>query len=327
MLQAHAPACRVARTAPHLRIGFTLIECLVVIGVIGLLAAILLPAVQAAREAGRRAQCLANLRQIGLAIHGYHAALSVFPTSQLLDKYGVQMNGYSELAFILPFLEQRPIYDAINFDFAVGESGESPTLQNHTARNASISVFLCPSDGGQKLLNSYRFNRGRYGPWAKWPTDGPFGPLSNGSTITDGLAQTAFVSERVAGNFNLGSADRIRNIKYFSNPSNTSYDTDAELIPLCLGDEPGEWVASTGRYWLFSGFAFGHYNHNGAPNDRRPSCMASNLRDVWPGGLSPPRSYHSGGVNVLFGDGRVQAIPDGIESRVWTAMGSRNNGD
>jgi len=326
MLQAHASACRVARTAPHLRLGFTLIECLVVIGIIGLLTAILLPAVQAAREAGRRAQCTSNLRQIGLAIHSYQGAHGVFPTSQLFHR-GWLHNGYSELAFILPFLEQRVIFDAINFDFALHESAETPYLENHTARNTVIATYLCPSDGGPNLLNSYRFNRGRFAP-PGYSFDGPFGPLTNGSTISDGLSNTAFVSERVGGDFVLDSADHVRNYKILSSEGagGGSFDSDAAFIPVCLNDAPGVWEHTVGRYWLFSGFFYSHYNHNGIPNESRPSCGGSR-RDVELGGLSPPRSFHSSAVSILLGDGHVQSVANGIEPRVWTALGTRSAGD
>lgn len=164
MLTALSADGRASSFVSEHRRGFTLIECLVVIVIIGLLVGLLLPAVQAAREAGRRMQCAANLRQIGMAVHNYRSAFSVFPTSQLYSRggSGYQNNAYSELTFILPFAEQKPLYDSINFDFAEIETGEAPLLLNHTARNTKVAIFLCPSDSGTNLHNSYRFNRGRF---------------------------------------------------------------------------------------------------------------------------------------------------------------------
>ena len=322
---AHPPVIRSSVPTPRLRRAFTLIECLVAILIIGILIALLLPAVQSAR----RMQCAANLRQIGLAIHGYLAVHDVFPTAQLIHpKYGYQINPYSELAFILPYMEGFPLYHAINFDFGLSESAESPTLENHTARGTSVATFLCPSDGGENLRNSYRFNRGRLDPFGEQPSDGPFVINPTPAFIRDGLSNTAFVSERVGGTFTPNSADRVRNIKNARDP--TPYvpheGADAEFIARCLADREDLWVGTAGRYWFFSGFVHGHYNHGGTPNDRRPSCGAG-VRDVGAGGLHPPRSYHPGGVNVLMGDGRVEAVADEIDPRVWAAIGTRSGGD
>ena len=135
--------------------GFTLIEVLVAIGIVGILIGLLLPAVQATREAARKAQCQNNLHQIGLALHAYHEANGCFPpaVTQLNRKeYG---GYYSIHTRLLPYLDQGPSFNAINF-----ETGTWPTdtfyvhpglkrtilnRNNATAMNSSISVFLCPS--------------------------------------------------------------------------------------------------------------------------------------------------------------------------------------
>jgi len=314
---------------PLRRPGFTLIELLTVVGIIGVLLGLLLPAVQAAREAARRVQCVANLRQIGLALHNYHAVHDRFPTSQLPDKSGVQRNGFSELSFILPHLEQGPLFNALNFDFAAVEGPDYPTEENHTARNTRVATFLCPSDGETNHISNYRFNRGRFGEWTTGESyDGAFGTAPSQATITDGLSNTAFVSERVAGDFDPGSQDSVRNVKSPSHGSpGVIIRSDAQFIPICLADSPGNWDGTAGRYWLFSGAMYGNYSHNGTPNDRRPSCGFGTRGDWGTGGLNPPRSYHSGGVNVLMGDGRVTAVADGIAPGVWTAMGTRSAGD
>src|SRR4051795_7219477 len=101
------------------RRGFTLIELLVVIAIIAVLIALLLPAVQAAREAARRSQCINNLKQLGLGLHNYHQALGVFPLGNAVaySDPGVQTEWgtWSAQAFLLPYMEQQPIYNSMNF--------------------------------------------------------------------------------------------------------------------------------------------------------------------------------------------------------------------
>ena len=320
---------RFRRTTARSSRAFTLIELLVVVGIIGLLAGLLIPAVQAAREAARRAQCLSNLRQIGLAMNNYHTIHQMFPSSQLFTGSNWTSNGMSELSFLLPHLEQQPLYSSINMTFANIESGDFPVLANHTARDTVIEIFLCPSDRSQFGRNSYRFNRGRFGmvPWDS-PYDGPFslGARPSDRTVTDGLASTAFVSERLTGSFSPAGPHSPRDVKYPPGGWSVVMSSDAQYIPFCLAAEPDAWLNVSGRYWFYSGFMFCHYNHNGAPNDRRPSCGFSFLRDFGMG-LHPPRSFHPGGVNVLFGDGHVGFVPESVNAGVWTALGTYNAGD
>ena len=108
--------------------AFTLIELLVVIAIIAVLIALLLPAVQAAREAARRVQCANNLKQIGLALHGYHDVWQTFPPAYLARPVtGLELGaGWAWGTLILPYSEQRPVYDAANFDLGFGEVSGPP---------------------------------------------------------------------------------------------------------------------------------------------------------------------------------------------------------
>jgi prepilin-type N-terminal cleavage/methylation domain-containing protein len=121
------------------RDGFTLVELLVVIAIIGILIALLLPAVQAAREAARRMQCSNNLKQIGLALHNYHSAHKSFPPG------GLAVNELSFLVFILPYIEQKPLYDQFNFN--AGRYTLNGAASNGRAEHGqvAISTYLCPS--------------------------------------------------------------------------------------------------------------------------------------------------------------------------------------
>jgi len=311
------------------RRAFTLIEVLVVVGIIGVLTGLLLPAVQAARESGRRLQCVANLRQIGVAMHAYNAVHDMFPPGDLMNGRGVGFsdNHLSELLYLLPHLEQGPLYNAFNMSFATVEWPSSPTFQNRTVRNTRLSVFLCPSDGEPRLLNSYRFNRGRLDPRPLHRFDGPFSfaVLPRPAAITDGLSNTAFVSERIAGSFQGVAGHPPQDIQV---PLSPIFKSDDQIIEDCMRRSVAFWFKPAGRYWHVGGFAYGHYNHNAPPNDPRPSCAAiSEDGDSYGGGLSPPRSYHSGGVNVLHGDGHVAAATNSIDVRVWKSLGTYNSSD
>ena len=159
--------------------GFTLIELLVVIAIIAVLIAILLPAVQAAREAARRAQCVNNMKQLGLALHNYHAAQNAFPlggfpgpTSAAGSTCCAWAGGALERpAMLLPYMEQTPVYNAANFNIIMRGDGYGERI-NTTTTTAVINSFLCPSSPGTQ------------GTWygKNWPGNNYF--ASTGSSIS-----------------------------------------------------------------------------------------------------------------------------------------------
>jgi prepilin-type N-terminal cleavage/methylation domain-containing protein/prepilin-type processing-associated H-X9-DG protein len=139
------------------RRGFTLIELLVVIAIIAVLIALLLPAAQSAREAARRAQCVSNLKQIGLAVHNYISSMDVLPPSGSSHSTAGTGNIYHEpvanpfsmKARILPYMEQQPVYNGINFSVDPEWGFHSPApweMANSTVKGTRISSFICPSD-------------------------------------------------------------------------------------------------------------------------------------------------------------------------------------
>src|SRR5687768_2770951 len=131
------------------RRGFTLIELLVVIAIIAVLIGLLLPAVQAAREAARRAQCVNNLKQIGLACHNYLDTQGVFPPGAIAKGgsiWDAGTNGMMWCALILPQLEQNPLYNAVNLSINMGGGSLDPGAA-WTAYYGVPKTFLCPSDG------------------------------------------------------------------------------------------------------------------------------------------------------------------------------------
>jgi prepilin-type N-terminal cleavage/methylation domain-containing protein len=123
--------------------GFTLIELLVVIAVVGILTALLLPAVQGARDAARRTECVNNLKQLGVALHTYDGAYRVFPPGYVsnFDASGNDTGpGWGWSALLLPQIEQKPLFDSANFSLPIEDSS------NQTSRPTRIAVYLCPSD-------------------------------------------------------------------------------------------------------------------------------------------------------------------------------------
>ncbi|WP_435017815.1 DUF1559 domain-containing protein [Tundrisphaera sp. TA3] len=312
------------RRPPLRRGGFTLIELLAVCGVISLLLGLVLPAVQASREAARRLQCVANLKQIGIALNAYHATNAMYPGNMLLTTPSYSSNHLSALARILPFADMTPLYNSINLAFVNAESADRPSLVNRTARHTTVALFLCPSDAGFDHKSSYRFNRGRFAIRPGEAFDGPFGVgvRLDAGAVADGLSQTAFVSERIGGGFSTSAGfPRDAVIPDASTgPDRLTSDVDARKF--CADNEPAAWITTNGRYWFYNGVRSTDYNHNGLPNDPQPSCEAGVNAS-----FCPPRSYHRGGVNVLLGDGHVAKVLDSVAVTVWTALGTHDAGD
>jgi len=302
--------------------GITLVELLVVVAILGLIAALMLPAVQSAREAARMASCKNNLRQIGIAQASYHTLHGMFTPNYLITDppYG-SSNRMSGLVYLLPHLEQGPLFHSLNLDFVRYERPDLPMMENGTARRTRLAVYLCPSDSEPRHANSYRFNYGCH-PTDGRVSDGPFsiGFIPSDASITDGLSRTAFLSERIGGSFVRGRDDPARDMRHVKIPGSRISDYNA-YIDYCVDYPTPRWSSSEGRYWMFNGMENGDYNHYGHPNDRRTSCGGTNY------GLQPPRSFHPQGVHVLFGDAHIGFVVDAINERLWRAIGTHANGD
>jgi prepilin-type N-terminal cleavage/methylation domain-containing protein/prepilin-type processing-associated H-X9-DG protein len=336
--------------------GFTLIELLVVIAIIAVLVALLLPAVQAAREAARRCQCSNNLKQIGIAMHGYHAALEVFPPGRLRGMIDHNGRCHSAYAYLLPHLDQGPLYNAINFllnpDNApsaavAGENGLQP--ENTTALFTNIGSLLCPSDSfvpraDGKALHNYPLNTGTTFPVSsrnpsRIPVTGVFFENSNVGVpvIADGTTNTVCVSETVISDGTPGYWDGVSPTNGFvlARGGNDS-DSGPELVNYpgdCSG--PGLKLNMTrGVVWFYGAPGHSMYNHARPPNDPGVDCRGglphSNDTNYWWDRLShnvAARSRHPGGVHALLCDGRVAFVKDTISPGVWLALGSRSGGE
>lgn len=194
------------------RQAFTLVELLVVIAIIGILIALLLPAVQQAREAARRMTCTNHLKQLGLALHNYESS------HQVLPRFGQRDADFSVQARLLPYIEQGNLYDLLDFSqvaFTGSWSEKIPNPNFVSAFATPIPVYLCPSDpapevttlttsggpvnyGGLNYMVSIGSATGTNYDF-RWRTDGPFFEPSGCkfSALTDGLSNTALMNETV----------------------------------------------------------------------------------------------------------------------------------
>ena len=324
--------------------GFTLIELLVTLGIISILIALLLPAVQAAREAARRAQCANHLRQLGLALQNYQGDFNSFPPSSCFsrNRKAPYTGWHSMYGRILPYLEQRSLYNSINYEVStyppehlawgpILSTEQSINLINLTAFSTSVTVFICPSDGGSASTSgtNYRANTG-VGP-AYW-TNAEHPDSGNGlfperdrifpSQVPDGLSHTAAMSERLMGS---GGRDLVAERDFFTLPTyiSTADDTLIACRVAARSRKPG--LSTGGHWWFWTGREQTLYNHAQAPNGIIPDCLQPSQRTAY--GMSTARSWHSGGVNVLMGDGSVRFVSEGISTETWRALGTRNGGE
>jgi prepilin-type N-terminal cleavage/methylation domain-containing protein/prepilin-type processing-associated H-X9-DG protein len=326
--------------------GFTLIELVVVISVLALLIGLTLPAVQAALEASRRARCLNNLRQVGLALNNYISAYQVFPNA---NQGWIQPDRYSCFSVyvaILPELEQGVLFNAVNFmrpslvDLLQGTSDPAmqPNIANATVAQTTLGVLLCPSDppsGGTAWAGAnYRVNMGTLLP-PKPSGTAPEESINGAFTIdmrynspanfTDGLSSTAACSEKLRGS--LGRAFD-RSAGYRQNWS-AAYTTAEELMTACASESTVRFQNDAGNLWFHPYYRFTQYNHVARPNSAIPDCTGTwnNEDPAYGNGMFTARSDHPGGVNVLFADGRVRFFNSGVDLAVWRAIGTRNGGE
>lgn len=302
-----------ARRAASLRrvaSGFTLVELLVVIAIIGIMVGLLLPAVQAAREAARRMSCQNNLKQIGLAIHNYDSAFRQFPNVNANNT----LSGGSLFTAILPVIEKANEFQLYDFNLA------NSHVFNRAVTGQTIPFFLCPSSPMRRLVPGCSADSGRaagnyassigtrdYDPY--WAFSGRPRPSLNGAIVytdtverrtsfrdvTDGTANTLMIGETAYNlpDYRFTSGDCVGQSRfsftYWSNPfpGSTAITTQYAFNPK---DRPGDGIYSAN--WVRSF-----------------------------------RSDHAGGVQFCFVDGSIHFITDSINARVLDALATRAGGE
>jgi prepilin-type N-terminal cleavage/methylation domain-containing protein/prepilin-type processing-associated H-X9-DG protein len=313
------------------RNGFTLVELLVVIAIIGVLVALLLPSIQAAREAGRRAQCLNHVKQLSLGLLNYESTNNAFPPGSERNWESPtpwNTNQVSWIGRILPFLEQQALYDRIDFTLEPGDTGVNVEVQR-----TWLQAVLCPSDeklngwsgyrgehtevaantnyvvcvgSNDEVTKEYDANRHRRG------YNGIFGYNSDTriAEITDGLSNTMAVSECMVNNPRVHYYGGSGN--YFGCLAGTAKDIAGS-----------ENVEPRGFSWFFAqvmqSWAF---NTILAPND---SLTTNHECQRWSDQAAlAARSHHPGGVNVGFADGSTTFIQEGIDILVWRGLSTKD---
>jgi len=325
------------------RRGFTMIELLTAAAVVGLLIALLLPALQSAREAARRAHCASNLRQLGIALHGYHARYNALTPGAVHDRgrvpagslSGQQMTPWSVL--LMAEVERADVAHAFNFDlgsFGPIALGMPGFAANSTVMGTKLALYQCPGDrslpcrfdgaypGGP--VAGVAMSRGNYaanwgnttwaqadlGPGGRF-LESPFGKADdlNFAAISDGLGSTVLVAETLQG-----SGRDVRGLPWLALPGANVYMC---LFPPNAGaDSLG--LSRDGDVLMSAEVCV-------SEPGRGLACRGGDPADgAW---FNGSRSRHPGGVHALFGDGSARFVRDAVDLRVWRAVHSIRGGE
>jgi len=328
--------------------GFTLIEMLVVIGTIGLLLSLLLPAVQQARESARVLKCRTHLKQMGLALHQYADVHSVFPRICLEGKgtstYVTGWQGFSVHAMLLPFLDQGALYAQINFNttFRIGT--------NQTTKNQVVPLFLCPSDFGGRAVaaagNNYVVSGGpsllMISPIPGQGAGGNPGisirehdqigmfnmrRIIRLQDLSDGLSNTVAMSEGIIGDGNpdrYSIGDLVRGTAFPAGFPNTFATREQlDVYGTQCRQNASQHYSDPHAEWINGMPAQTAFNTLNPPNSPHPDCHENTAggwydsRGVW-----TARSRHRHGVNILLADGSCRFLTSHVDLILWQRLGA-----
>lgn len=305
--------------------GFTLVELLVVIAIIGILVALLLPAVQAAREAARRMSCSNNVKQIGLALHNYHDTFKSFPPGAVF--YGGNNDRGSVLIRILPFMEQQQLYDLFNMNVSTdGQTFPAGVNGGIQLRGAQVPVFICPSDTNQPRGTAPAISM----PPNYYPSMGPSASITNSPSCTCPLfAQFQQWNQANTSTDNPAGPFSRRGWNFTSNMASI---TDGTSNTIFMGEVRADCSSHVQAGWSHSN-KWGGFTHIPINFD---SCRT--LAQATAEGLDPCyatcnwnaevgfKSRHPGGAMFAIGDGSTQFIAETIDMQTYQYLGSRNDG-
>ena len=276
---------------PHLRRSapraFTLLELLTVIAIIGILVAMLLPAIQSAREASRRMSCCNNLRQIGLAVTSYETTHRFFPPSHTRDP------DHGFFALLLPYLEQRAVYEMYDFD----HYWDGP--ENQAARESDMAVFVCPSaPGGRSYISDYGV--------CLSITPQSYQPLIDAGAITPRRSWTSIIQDYTDQTSAASVRDGLSNsFLLFEDGGRPLRYKRGRLVP---GGQTGSMWADHRGYFCV---------HALCNNTQLINC--NNVNEIY--------SFHPNGCNFLYGDGSVHFHSENIDSEVFVSLFTMAAGD
>ena len=349
------------------RLGFTLVELLVVIAIIGILIALLLPAVQAAREAARRSQCTNNLKQLALAVHNYADTHKAFPPKKMgTAASGALGNaGYgSGWMRLLPFYEQQALYDQWSSPQTLASGtwpafGPVPWTQgdSYEIYDAQVATLLCPSDGNGANKDATAYGRNNYvfscgdsvdaanTTYGNNQGSNPRGMFNNLSgrivfaSVSDGTSNTVMLSEHLvsinSAVVRQGVAIGVSGI--LSSPGTCYAQIDPNDSKVFSASSTANWA---GTRWCHG--AMSHIGFNTVLPPNGPSCAELTNDNTTGGMVHPPTSNHPGGVNAAMGDASVRFISETIDTGsiysapttqgqsvygVWGALGTKDGGE
>ncbi len=295
--------------------AFTLVELLVVIAIIGILVALLLPAIQSAREAARRTQCSNNLKQIGLALQNYHDTAQAFPMANVVrfssgTPYG---DGWTWHARILPYLEQTALYEQVKHVMGTDIGTYTSTEQSLAGRDTVLTVFQCPSHP-RGAINT---GSGKYG----YQISTYNGVCGTNTFNSDHLDEASDVGYKGNGMFFMNSAVRMEDV--------TDGTTNTFLVAEVQDDfEDGTKLPGSDRKYCFA-----KDSDNNPPTDISEYLIGmepddpinQNERDAngYTNDGEYAGSYHPGGAQFLLVDGSTRFISDSINMTTYQALATR----